>query len=264
VHVARPRRTIVDVVLGVQRPERHQPVVTAVVAALGACALLAIWMVRAQRGLEPSPAKPPRVPAQPTLEVELLVEPLPPASRRESLAAPQHRQPPAPRASRRTATSPAPAAAVVTQEPRPDVPVDLTSETFVTGTAKTPVGGATARAGTAMRPGPGSDVGAPPAPPTGSGALDRSSPVALANQSWSCPWPAEADALQIDEQMVVIRVVVRSDGGPESVAIVADPGHGFGAAASTCALHTRFAPARAPNGDPVRATSPPIRVRFTR
>ena len=134
---------------------------------------------------------------------------------------------------------------------------------FVTGTAKTYAGGVTAPTGTTTSPVEGSEVGARPAP-AGNVSLDRSTPVALADQSWSCPWPTDADSLQIDEQVVVIRVVVRCDGTAESVALVSDPGHGFAAAAAACALRTRFAPARAANGNPVRATSPPIRVRFTR
>jgi protein TonB len=46
--------------------------------------------------------------------------------------------------------------------------------------------------------------------------------------------------------------------------VLADPGHGFGAAAVACALRTRFVPARARSGQAVRSLSPPIRVRFTR
>jgi protein TonB len=105
-----------------------------------------------------------------------------------------------------------------------------------------------------------------PAPGDGaaSAGADRSAPVVLASESWSCPWPAEADPLPIDEETVVIRVVVRPDGTTASVAVVSDPGHGFGEAAASCARRTTFVPARAPDGQPVRATSAPIRVRFTR
>jgi protein TonB len=88
--------------------------------------------------------------------------------------------------------------------------------------------------------------------------------VFLARQSWSCPWPSEAESLPVDEETVVIRVVVRPDGTAESVAIVSDPGHGFGQAAASCAMRTPFVPAHAAGGAPIRATSAPIRVRFTR
>ena len=63
---------------------------------------------------------------------------------------------------------------------------------------------------------------------------------------------------------MLIRVVARSDGTVEAVTIVSDPGHGFGEAAASCARRTRFLPARASTGETIRATSPPIRVRFTR
>jgi protein TonB len=63
---------------------------------------------------------------------------------------------------------------------------------------------------------------------------------------------------------VVLRVVVDASGTADSARVLADPGHGFGAAAVACALRTRFVPARARDGTPVRSTSPPIRVRFTR
>ena len=95
-------------------------------------------------------------------------------------------------------------------------------------------------------------------------ATDRASSVSLESEKWSCPWPREADAEQIDEQTVVLRVVVGASGTAERATVLADPGHGFGAAAVACALRTRFVPARARSGEAVRSLSPPIRVRFTR
>jgi protein TonB len=92
----------------------------------------------------------------------------------------------------------------------------------------------------------------------------HSSSVALEHANWSCPWPAAADAEQINEQTVVIRVVVSATGKVESAELVSDSGHGFGPAAIACALRTRFTPARDFEGNAVRAQSPPIRVRFTR
>jgi protein TonB len=88
--------------------------------------------------------------------------------------------------------------------------------------------------------------------------------VSLEGQSWSCPWPPEADSDRIDEQTVVIRVVVDQDGSVKSAEIVVEPGHGFGKAAVACAKNTRFTPAHDRAGNAVRARSPPIRVRFTR
>ena len=104
---------------------------------------------------------------------------------------------------------------------------------------------------------PGAQLGAAPSP-------GRSTPVGLAGQSWSCSWPSQAAALPIDEATVVIRVVVRPDGTAESVAVVSDPALGFADAAARCAMRTQFTPARSADGHPVRATSAPIKVRFTR
>ena len=68
----------------------------------------------------------------------------------------------------------------------------------------------------------------------------------------------------MNEQTVLLRAAVRADGRAERVDVLADPGFGFGAAARSCALATRFEPARDPAGQPVAALSPPIRVHFFR
>jgi protein TonB len=134
----------------------------------------------------------------------------------------------------------------------------------VTGTANAYAGGVTASNGTNTTAVQTRNVN-PSAPPGASAsAPDRSSVVTLPEQSWSCPWPREADAEEIDEQTVVIRVVVRPDGSVESANVVSNPGHGFGDAAVSCAMKTRFTPAHDRQGAPVRSVSPPIRVRFTR
>jgi TonB family protein len=107
--------------------------------------------------------------------------------------------------------------------------------------------------------------GSPPeAGSVGDASDGHSSGVALERANWSCPWPSEANAEQLNEQTVVIRVLVNAVGKVESAEIVSDAGHGFGAAAIACALRTRFAPARDARGNAIRAQSPPIRVRFTR
>ena len=134
----------------------------------------------------------------------------------------------------------------------------------VVGRATARAGGVTTSAGTGASPG----RAGPGARGTSDSALtlppDQSSGVSLADQSWSCPWPPQADSERIDEQTVVIRVVVTADGRVESADIVSDPGHGFGSAAVACALRTRFTPARDRAGQVVRALSPPIKVRFIR
>ncbi|MFB6350288.1 MAG: energy transducer TonB, partial [Bradymonadaceae bacterium] len=88
--------------------------------------------------------------------------------------------------------------------------------------------------------------------------------VGLDRTDWNCPWPEQADHLSVDEQVVVLQAVVGPDGQPRSVSLVSDPGFGFGQAALTCARDHRFRPSLDENGEPQTASSPPIRVRFTR
>jgi periplasmic protein TonB len=208
-----------------------------------------------------------------TSDVELLPPPPrpPPASEVRTARAEEAPRPEARSASgarerdRRAAavSPPAQAGQVVAQGPT-DSAVDLTGETFVTGAANAYAGGATASSGMnriaastqAVNPGPGSV--------THAGARDGSRPVRLNGGEWHCAWPREADGEQIDDQAVMIRVVVGADGSTESATLESDPGHGFGRAAIACAMSTQFSPAQDRDGRPVRAASPPIRVRFTR
>ena len=92
----------------------------------------------------------------------------------------------------------------------------------------------------------------------------RARQVSLDQSAWNCPWPAEADVEQVNEQTVVLRASVRADGQADRVDILSDPGFGFGAAARLCALRTRFEPAQDVAGQPITAHSPPIRVHFFR
>jgi protein TonB len=130
----------------------------------------------------------------------------------------------------------------------------------VTGSATAYAGGVTSATGTNPQAVQTREVD-PRAPP---GEPDRSRPVSLDDPDWKCPWPREAEMEQIDEQIAIVRVLVRPDGSVESASVVKDPGHGFGQAAVACAMRTRFEPARDRMGRPIRAQSPPVRVRFTR
>jgi protein TonB len=142
-------------------------------------------------------------------------------------------------------------------------PADFTGTAFVVGVGSTYVGGTTTSGGTSKVPARGTV--APGG--TGDGAArtrNQSSPVALDQAAWSCPWPAEADAQQVNEQTVVLQATVGNDGRVEHVDVLSDPGFGFGSAARLCAMRTRFEPARAAAGEPIGAVSPPIRVHFFR
>jgi protein TonB len=127
-------------------------------------------------------------------------------------------------------------------------------------------GGGTETHGDATRPGavPEAKVSAGPvaaAPPK----EDRSRPPTIAGGlAWSCPFPPEADADGRDTAVATIVVTVSPDGTPASVSIVADPGSGFGRAARQCAFGRRYQPGLDRDGAPTKATTPPIRVRFSR
>jgi protein TonB len=257
-----PQRPIVDVVLGVASPEPLRAVVMAACAGVGALALLGLWALDLDR--RPRLAREPaaRIPVEISLDETTEPRrppPVPPAlpEREAAPRRPSARHISHPSDARAPEAELAQAATVVGRDP--SGPVDLTSETVVVGAANAYAGGATQTQGKGTAP-------ASPRPASGDSAagLGPPVPVGLATQSWSCPWPSEAEAIPIDEETVVIRVVVRPDGSTESVTIVSEPGHGFGDAAATCAMRTRFTPARAAGGQPLRAWSPPIRVRFTR
>jgi protein TonB len=181
--------------------------------------------------------------------------------------------PPAPKAEPK-AKEPAPpppaaadAARVLMQEPAKDEPVDLTGNTFLAGNADTAVGGTTQIGGTAKTPTtsaaavatgvPGGNGNAAKPP----GGVDRSRSARIANLAnlERCPFPAEADAEQIDEAVVGIDVRVSAEGRPESVAITSDPGHGFAREARKCALREKYEPALDTEGAKILGT---YRVRF--
>jgi protein TonB len=79
-----------------------------------------------------------------------------------------------------------------------------------------------------------------------------------------CRFPEEAEALGIDEADVVVRVTVAPTGAAEGADVVRDPGHGFREAALDCVLSARYVPALNPAGSPIRATTRPFTVHFSR
>lgn len=205
--------------------------------------------------------------------------PPPPEPEKEEPAAkaPEVKEAPAPEAK---AGEPPPAAAeagkVLTQEPSPDEPVDLTGEGFVTGTSDRYAGGTTAASGTSKtavkdpkaRPGgaaggKGDKPGGVPGG-TGTGAKDGSRPATPTSRSWNCGFPPEADFDQIDYATVMISVTVGTDGRAKSVNVLSDPGHGFGRLAKSCAMRMQYNVGVDKDGQPVVKTTSPFPVRFTR
>lgn len=174
---------------------------------------------------------------------------------------------------------PAPPAAaeageVLTSEPDPAEPLDLTDQSFISGSGTRFAGGVTAGAGTSKKAvrhataradgvvgsrGKSEGTGTP-AP------VDRSKPAGLVSGvGWSdCGFPPEADAEQINQAAVQIVVAVSPDGSPQSVSVVQDPGYGFGRVAKRCAMRKRFEPGLDKWGRPSTRSTPPFNVRFTR
>lgn len=254
----RPR--IVDVVF---RPHARRSAggpAVAVIAALAAHLFIVWWAERIppERELPPplpdiqlSQAPPPK--PQP---------PRPPASKRPP-------KPPPKRVRRSPPPKPQPPARVgkvIAQAPDPPQPVNMTSFNIVTGSGAHYAGGATTATGTNKHAVKASQLArhAPLPKPAKPRGPDRSRPVALATEDWSCPWPASAEATDIDDQVAVVRVVVKADGTPASARVVSDPGNGFGPAAVVCAMRASYRPAHNRAGHPIRALSPPIQVRFSR
>ncbi len=207
-------------------------------------------------------------------EIEVMKEDPPPPPPPQAEPEPKEEQAPPPRAMPREAApppAPAQAAKVLTREPDPNEPVDLTANTIVTGNATDFPGGLTASNGTgtnAVRSltsptGVPGGTGAPAAPPAPVGP-DRSRRLALGTAGeWNCPFPPEADTAQIDEARVTLQVDVRPDGTPAAVRVVSDPGNGFGREARRCGLARHYPPALDHDGNPIAETGKVI-VHFSR
>lgn len=156
---------------------------------------------------------------------------------------------------------PAEAGQVVAAEP--DAPADFTNFDIATGQGRYR-GGVTASSGTNTRAVHSAVVERSAAPGTGTGNASLAQPVRLEVRNWVCPWPEQADLLAVDEERVVLKVDVDAQGRVTAASVVTDPGYGFGAAALRCARQHRFLPATDVAGRPIAASSPPIRVRFSR
>jgi protein TonB len=242
-----------------RRPSRRQVALAVGVAGL-VYGALAGWAV-----LVPPVRAQVEAPRPPEMEVALFeAAPAPPPPPPETPPPPVRRPRAEPLPQEAPTAAPAQAAAVVAAPAAPEAPVDLTSFTIATGAGALFAGGKTTSSGTSTTAITGAVAADGVANGAGTGKASLARPVMLAEDQWSCPWPAEADALGIDEQTVVIRVTVRADGGLESAQLLEDPGSGFGPETLRCARSNRFLPALDVNGTAVRARSGPIRVRFTR
>jgi periplasmic protein TonB len=252
---ARARPRIVDVVFERARRSPRRFVVWALAFAGGSYLagglVLARWAQARQAVVvvAPAPAElefPVAAPAPEPAPAEMA----PAAAPEGRPAAPARARAPAARARR---SGPAAAAGRVLDAPARG-PLDLRADTIVMGPAPHHAGGASAARGDVSTPGPAraDDAGS------------RARPVGLVDPDWRCAWPREADASDREREEVIIRVVVAPDGRARTVRVLREPGGGFGRAAISCAMGTRFLPARDAAGAPHQAESPPIRVVFTR
>jgi periplasmic protein TonB len=211
-------------------------------------------------------------------QVDIDVEkppPPPPPPPPEPEPEPEPEKPPPVRAEPKPETAPPPAAAeagkVLTAEPDPDEPVDLTGEGFVTGTGDRFAGGITASSGTAKKAvrntaasptGVGTGSKAPLGPVTP--PVDLSRPPRLAGAKyWDCGFPAEADAEGINNAKVQLVITVTSEGRAKSVTVLKDPGFGFGRHAKQCAFRKAYEPGLNSFGKAVEM-SMPVGISFTR
>jgi protein TonB len=159
---------------------------------------------------------------------------------------------------------------VLTAEPDPNEPLDLTQDGFVQGTSDSYAGGVTASNGTsksAVRDLKAAGTAEPVAvatKPVAAKTADLSRAATPLSGSWDhCGFPAEADMEQVNSARVVIAVTITQDGHAQSVNVVQDPGYGFGALAKRCALREHFSPALGKDGTPITA-SQVITINFRR
>src|SRR5690606_14292640 len=127
---------------------------------------------------------------------------------------------------------------VLTAEPDPNEPLDLTGDVgFLTGSGERYVGGVTAAQGRSKkavydqkaRPdGVLGGKGKQPVKVTPKKDLSRPPMVLDKAALTRCPFPPEADVEQINYMRVPTVVTIGADGKPQSVAILNDPGYGFG------------------------------------
>lgn len=174
--------------------------------------------------------------------------------------------------------APPPAAAeagkVLTAEPDPNEPLDLTGEGFISGTGTRFAGGVTAATGTSdkavrdrrasgggIEGSRGKNEEAKAAP-----VVDKSRPAGLPpGANWaSCGFPPEADAEQINQAFVRVVVIVNASGKPTSVNILSDPGYGFGRIAQRCAMRWTYPVGLDKMGNPTATSTRPFMIRFTR
>jgi periplasmic protein TonB len=218
-----------------------------------------------------------------TIEFAIDVPPLPvdPLLDKEPVPVPQEKVAAAPSVDRTPATptasklpqSGAQAGKTLVAPDAPAGPEQVADFSLVQGGGESYAGGTTSSVGVST-----SGVRRPVAPSSSSAvaalsvplehrrpaAPDLSRPAVPSSADWNCSrlFPSDPDAP--NTAVVNLVVTVRGDGSARSASVVRDPGHGFGAAASTCAMGQRYSPALDSQGNPLTTVTAPITVRFSR
>jgi periplasmic protein TonB len=262
------RDDITALVLGASKVPRRARWLVPVLAAIGVHVALVLSISREETGEHWALATSARVAAL-LAEREARPVELPPAPEPPKVEEPPRPEPAATAPTtkripgRSKAQAPAQAGQIVAAVPTANQPIDF-GDAFVVGEGAVFAGGHTTSSGTAKHKVEGPVANQPaPAMPAEAKAPDLSKPLSLSDPDWTCPWPREADDMDIDQQIAIVKVQVSAEGRCESVAVVRDPGHGFGAQAARCAKEAAFAPALNVRGKPIAGTAA-IRVRFVR
>jgi len=244
------------------------------VAVVVSLALHATWLVQeAEASYEQKSSR-----REITLEAEMLPLQAPPQS--EPIPEPKAESPlpeaaPQPLAAPRTSNLSSRAARVAAQAGKTLTTAadanELADFTLVQGEGSAYVGGTTSSIGTSnaavtgpVAPNAGLAGTRNPGPSSISSAPDRSRSASPAGNAWDCSRLFPTDPEAGDYATVLIAVSLGADGSAKRVALLRDPGHGFGAAAIQCAMRQRYNIALDRQGNAVAATTPPITVRFSR
>ncbi len=170
---------------------------------------------------------------------------------------------------------------ILTAVDKPDEPIDLDDDAYVTGNGVSGgivsgvpggvvggVPGGTVGGIVGGVPGgivggvAGGIVGGVPGGTVGGSAPSWKTPPKVKGPV-HCPFPVEADKDQIDAARVALRVTVETKGTASKVMVLSDPGHGFARAARTCALGLQYDPPRDAKGAPMAGEFTVI-IRFDR
>lgn len=240
-------------------------------AGAGASAIHAA-LVAGSLALAPMPragsAKPAPVAITQMVEVQpaLPVPPSPPPAPSEATTRPD-RAPAAARVTRPRRQAPAASAAIAEGPETPPAELLDFSDSLIDAPGESSFAASSRPAGVAN--GSGRALASGAAAPVAERAsetdgVDRSKAPALHDGApWDCPFPDEADAAGLHAAVVTLSVSVAADGHVESVAVVNDPGNGFGHAAQRCALGKHWQAGLDRSGQAVAMTAV-VNVRFLR